>query len=124
MYFIAAFGLLMMCLSMVMIANPNYWSDSIVRFSKKAYFHWFEVITRFISGLLFALYHKSTLHPNLLLGLGLMLMVVSVGLIMFGAVKHRQFVIWSVHKFNKIFRYAGFASFIFGIFLIYSANIV
>ena len=34
MYFIAASGLLMMCLSAVMVVNPNYWADGIVNFSK------------------------------------------------------------------------------------------
>lgn len=124
MYFIAAFGLLMMCLSVVMIANPNYWSAGILAFSKKPYFHWFEISTRFIAGFIFILSYKASLFPNLILGFGVMLLGVSFGLVIAGSARHRQFAVWSALKFNKVFRFAGFASFMFGILLIYTSNVV
>ena len=123
MYFIAAFGILLMCLSVIMIVNPNYWSNGIVDFSKKPYFHWFEIISRIISGVLFVLFNESTSYPQLILSLGYILIAVGFGLILIGSVKHRQFAVWSAHRFKSTFRPSGIASFIFGIFLIYVSTI-
>ena len=123
MYFIAAFGLLMTCLSVIMIANPNYWSVGIVDFSKKPYFHWFEIISRIIAGIVFVLFNKSTLYPKLILSIGCLLIAVGIGLFIIGSVKHRRFAVWSAHKFKSTFRFAGVGSFIFSIFLIYVSTI-
>jgi len=123
-YFIAAFGLLMMCLSVIMIINPNYWSVGIIDFSKKNYFHWFEVFSRIIAGLIFVLFNKSTLYPQLILGIGYLLIAVGFGLLITGSVKHRRFAVWSAHRFKSTFRFAGIGSFIFGIFLIYISTMV
>jgi uncharacterized membrane protein HdeD (DUF308 family) len=105
-----------------MIVNPNSWSDRIVDFSKRIYFHWFEVISRLIAGVVFVLYNKSTLYPQLILSIGYLLIAVSIGLVIIGSNKHRKFAVWSVHKFKSTFRYAGVVSFIFGIFLIYAST--
>jgi hypothetical protein len=123
-YFIAAFGLLMMCLSVVMISSPNYWSDGILTFSKKPYFHWFEIITRLITGGIFVLFYQATLFPKLMLGVGIVLIAVSFGLLIAGATKHRQFAVWSARKFIRVFRFSGVCSFMFGIFIIYGSNVL
>ncbi len=106
-----------------MIINPNYWSNGIVDFSRKPYFHWFEVISRLIAGLVFILYSQTTLYPQLVFSIGCLLIAVGFGLIITGSVKHRQFAVWSAHKFKSTFRPAGFGSFIFGSFLIYVSTI-
>ncbi len=123
MYFITAFGLLMMCLSLIMIINPSYWSDGIVRFSKKSYFHWFEVSSRVIAGYVFVLFNKSTLYPQLINSIGYLLIAVGFGLIIIGSIKHCKFAVWSAHKFKSTFRPAGVGSFLFGGFLIYISTI-
>lgn len=122
MYFITAFGSVMICLSLVMIVNPRYWSDSIVTFSKKSYFHWFEVVSRLVVGFVFVGFSQSTLYPQLTLGIGCLLIAVGFGLIVIGAVKHREFAVWSALKFRGIFRLAGCVSLVFGLFLIYVAT--
>ncbi|WP_419148814.1 hypothetical protein [Pseudoalteromonas 'SMAR'] len=123
MYFIAAFGILMMCLSLIMIVSPNYWSNGIIEFSKKPYFHWFEVISRLIAGFGFVLFSNSTLYPQLVFGIGCLLITIGLGLIITGSAKHRKFAIWSAHKFKSTFRPAGFGSFLFGILLIYISTV-
>lgn len=123
MYFIALFGFIMICLSLIMIVNPNYWSNGIINFSRKPYFHWFEVFSRLISGLIFVFYSQSTLYPQLVMSLGYLFIVVGFGLVIIGSVKHRKFAVWSAHKFKSTFRIAGLASFIFGNFLIYISTI-
>ncbi|MDT0605265.1 hypothetical protein [Thalassotalea castellviae] len=116
---IAAFGLLMMCLSVFMIIKPDYWSDAIIKFSKMTYFHWFEVLSRFIFGCVFLYYHQSTQSPLLFNFLGYLLIAVSIGLLIVGENNHQRFALWSAHKFRKIFRPAGFLSFAFGLYIFY-----
>ncbi|WP_082897266.1 hypothetical protein [Thalassotalea crassostreae] len=72
-----------------MIASPNYWSAAIIRFAKKRYFHWFEVSSRFITGILFVLFSADTLYPNVIIFIGYLLIAVSIGLIVTGEAKHR-----------------------------------
>lgn len=123
MYFITAFGLLMMFLSVIMITNPQYWSDGIVTFSTKPYFHWFEVISRLASGIIFVIFHAQTLYPSFMLSFGYLLVAVAVGLVVLGEVKHRKFALWSAIKFKQVFRISGVGSFVFGIFLVYVSTI-
>ena len=106
-----------------MIVNPNYWSDRIVCFSQKFYFHWVEVISRLTAGLVFAIFNKSTLYPQLILSIGYLLIAVGLGLLITGSDKHRKFAVWSAHKFKSTFRPAGIVSFIFSTFLIYISTI-
>ncbi|WP_281558837.1 hypothetical protein [Thalassomonas sp. RHCl1] len=122
MYFIAGFGLLLMLLSSVMVASPQYWSDGIVKFSQKPYFHWFEVISRLVGGGFLISYHQVSLYPKLILGLGTLLIAVAFGLVIYGSEKHRNFAVWSAKKFRPVFRGAGVGAFIFGLFLVYVAN--
>lgn len=109
----------MIVLSAIMIIAPNYWSNGIVQFSKKEYFHWFEVISRLIVGCVFVLYNETTQQPLLILALGYLLIFVATGLLCIGSSMHRQFAVWSADKFKPIFRPAGCGSFFFGIYLMY-----
>jgi hypothetical protein len=106
-----------------MIISPNYWSNGIVDFSRKPYFHGFEIVSRLISGLVFVLYSQTTLYPKLVLVIGYLLIAVGLGLTILGSVKHRKFAVWSAHKFKSAFRPAGFSSLIFGLFLIYISSV-
>ncbi len=102
-----------------MMVSPSYWSNAIIVFSEKPYFHWFEVITRVIAGFVFIVYSQTTLYPQLILVMGCILVAVGIGLVVTGSAKHRQFAVWTAHKFKNIFRSAGMVSFAFGGFLIY-----
>jgi protein-S-isoprenylcysteine O-methyltransferase Ste14 len=119
MYFIASFGLLLMYLSSLMIKSPDAWSKGIIQFSKKPYFHVFEILSRFIFGLIFLLHAEQTLFPILIQGLGYLFILVSLILIIIAPTRHRKFAIWSATRFKSTFRLSGFCSFLFGIFLIY-----
>jgi len=122
-FIITAFGVLMMCFSTVMIVSPSYWSDGIIMFSKKTYFHWFEVFTRFTAGVVFVFFSSATLYPKLTLSIGFLLIAVAIGLLIVGPVKHRKFAVWSAYKFKSTFRPAGIVSFLFGLFLVYISTI-
>ncbi|MBT8052826.1 MAG: hypothetical protein HKN57_13020 [Xanthomonadales bacterium] len=121
MYGIAFFGFLMMLLSIVMITNPEYWSNGIVKFSKKPYFHPFEILSRLAFGVVFIMSADQTLYPSLMLVIGYLLIAVGAGLLLIPPSKHRQFAVWSARKFKNTFRPMGFGSLFFGAFLVYAA---
>lgn len=120
MYLIASFGLLMSALSILMIADPENWSQGIVSFSTKFYFHLFEIFSRMFFGLGFIYYSDQSLFPNIILTIGYILITVSVGLAFTPPSKHKKFAVWSANKFKKQFRYFGIISFLFGLFIIYT----
>ncbi|WDE03405.1 hypothetical protein SG34_018640 [Thalassomonas viridans] len=123
MYFIAGFGILLVLLSTIMFVSPGYWSKGIVTFSQKPYFHWFEVSSRLIAGVLLLIYHQTSLYPDLIFGFGVLLVAVGLGLVISGAERHRNFAVWSAKKFKPVFRGAGLSAFLFGCFLVYAANL-
>ena len=56
MYFIAAFGVLMLLFSLMMLFRPHAFAQGIINFSEQPYFHPFEMISRLIAGGLFVAY--------------------------------------------------------------------
>lgn len=121
MYIIALFGLLLMVLSTLMIISPASWANNIIKFSEWPYFHLFEIFSRLVFGAIFVKYSDQTLFPNIMHALGYLLVAVAGGLSLTPPSKHKQFAVWSAHKFIKIFRIAGSASLLFGAFLIYAS---
>lgn len=67
------------------------------------------------------LFSADTLYPSIINFIGYLLIAVSIGLIVIGEAKHRQFANWSAVKFKSIFRPAGLGSLSFSVFLIYLA---
>ena len=120
MYVVAIFGFLMIILSLVMIINPEYWANGIIKFSEKPWFHPFEIISRFVFGMCFVLFAGETLYPKLIMIIGYVLIAVSIGLLFTPPSKHRQFALWSADKFRTKFRLFGFCSLFFGAFLLYA----
>ncbi len=121
MYLIALFGILLVLLSVVMVANPEYWSRGIVKFSKVAYFHPLEIVSRLLFGAIFITFADQTLYPTLMSVIGYVLVAVGIGLSLTPPSKHRWFAVWSAQRFKSVFRPAGALSFVFGIFIIYAA---
>ncbi len=120
MFLIAFIGILMMLLSVMMIVNPDRWSERIVTFSEKPYFHPFEVLSRFIFGLVFIIFAEQTLYPVLMSVIGYVLLAVAAGLLILMPARHRRFATWSAHRFKKMFRPMALGSLIFGSFIVYA----
>jgi hypothetical protein len=120
-YIIAFFGVLLMAFSVLMIVNPEYWANGIVKFSEKSWFHPFEIISRFVFGLSFILFAGQTLYPTLMSIIGYFLLAVSIGLLFTPPSKHKQFALWSAGEFRNKFRWLGFGSLAFGAFLVYAS---
>jgi len=118
---VAFFGGLMGLLSLKMIFNPKYWAAGIVSFSRKIWFHYFEIVSRFIYAIVFLNASQYGQFPKLYLVLSGVLTFTTIYLIWLGEKKHKQFAIWSSRKFKSWFRPLGILSFGFGVFLVYSA---
>ena len=120
MYLIAAFGLLMMLLSLSMAVKPDSFANGIISFSEKSYFHLFEITSRITAGLFFVVYAPDTLYPKIILFIGYVLILVGVGLALTPPRLHRKFAVWSANNFRSKFRLIGIASVPLSIFLIYT----
>lgn len=120
-YAIAFFGILMILLSVLMVIDPDSWSNGILKFSRMTYFHGFEIVSRLSFGAIFVAFSEQTLYPAVIGALGYLMVAVGVGLLIAGPSRHKQFAVWSAKKFNKTFRPAGIASTVFGVFIIYAA---
>jgi hypothetical protein len=120
-FLIAFFGALMMLLSAMMVADPEYWSKGVVKFSRWAWFHPFEIVSRILFGVSFVFFADQTRFPGLMSVIGYVLLAVGVGLLLMPPSKHREFAEWSAGRFKSVFRPAGLVSFFFGLFLVIAA---
>ncbi|WP_220465403.1 hypothetical protein [Colwellia sp. BRX10-3] len=121
MIFIIIFGLTMIALSVLMIINPQAFSDSIIKFSQQRYFHAFEIMSRLCFGGIFIYYSALTSAPTINAALGYLMIFAAIFLLVIGAKKHRKFALWSAQKFSAMFRFCGVFSFIFGGYIVYTA---
>lgn len=111
----------MLLLSVLMVIDPGGWSNGILKFSRMPYFHVFEIVSRLSFGIIFIAYAQQTLYPVVISAFGYLMVAVSVGLLVAGSSRHKQFANWSAKKFRRTFRPAGMVSTVFGAFIIYSA---
>ena len=121
MYLILSFAILLIVLSGYMVLFPKRWADGIIRFSQWRYFHPFEIISRLVVGLGFVYFANQSKYPQLILGIGYLLVAVSIGLTFTPPTKHKKFAVWTADKFLPVFRPAGIVSICFGLLLIYVA---
>ncbi|MGI2212876.1 hypothetical protein [Shewanella oncorhynchi] len=121
MYFIAAFGLLMLLLSLVMAVKPESFSKGIISFSEQPYFHIAELFSRVIAGLIFTHYSTDTQFPQTIFAIGIVLLGVGMGLALTPPRLHRKFALWSAQYFNNKFRLIGLFSIPLSLLLIYCA---
>lgn len=122
MYFIASFGFLMMLLSLSMVVKPDSFSNGIISFSEKSYFHLFEIISRITAGIIFVAYAANTIFPKTILCIGYGLILVGIGLALTPPTLHRKFAVWSANNFRSKFRLIGIVSVPLSMFLIYAAT--
>jgi hypothetical protein len=111
----------MIALSAVMVIDPDGWSHGIVKFSRMTYFHGFEIASRLFFGVIFIAFSEQTRHPAVMGAFGYLMLAASIGLLVAGSSRHKQFAIWSAGKFRMTFRPAGIASIVFGVFIVYSS---
>ena len=121
MYFIAAFGLLMLLLSLMMFFRPDAFAQGIINFSEQPYFHPFEIISRLVAGGIFVAYAPDTQFPLLFKIIGLVLLLVGAGLACTPPGLHKKFAVQSANSCRNCFRFIGIASVVLAVALIYAA---
>jgi hypothetical protein len=121
MYFIAAFAVLMFCLCLSMALKPEQFANGIVRFSEKAYFHPFEIVSRLLVGLAFIGFADDTGLPSVVRFFGYGLVLVGIGLALTPPSRHRQFACWSANHFRTQFRLIGLVSMPLALLLLFIA---
>lgn len=121
MFLIAAFGFLMLIFSIIMVVKPDSFSNGIISFSEKAYFHLFEIISRIIVGIIFISYSSSTVFPKVIYIVGYILVLVGIGLALTPPSLHKKYAVWSANSFRNKFRIIGVFSLPLSLFLIYVA---
>lgn len=121
MYFIAAFGLLMLLFSLMMLFRPHTFAQGIINFSEQPYFHPFEIISRLIAGGIFIAYALDTQFPLLFKIIGSVLLLVGAGLALTPPALHKKFAVQSANSCKNYFRFIGVVSVVLAIALIYAA---
>ncbi len=101
-----------------MVAKPLEFSKGIVKFSEKAWFHPFEIASRFLIGLVFLMFADESSYPAVVTLLGGVLCFVSVFLIIIGPGRHRRFALLA-SRIGKSFRLLGLLAIVFGAGLCY-----
>ncbi len=118
---IVLFALGLMACSLVMIASPRMWSQAIIAFSHKPWFHPVEILTRTGFGAGFVVTANQTQYPRLFCITGYVLLAVGLGLLLVGPARHQAFAQWSAKAFNRAFRPAAVVSLLASAWLIYAA---
>lgn len=121
MYFIAAFGLLMLIFSLMMLFRPFAFAQGIINFSEQPYFHPFEIISRLSAGGIFVAYASDTQFPLVIKVIGLVLLLVGAGLALTPPRLHKKFAVQSANSCKNSFRFIGLVSVVLAVALIYAA---
>ena len=121
MYFIAAFGLLMLLFSLTMLFRPYAFAQGIIHFSEQSYFHPFEIISRLIAGSVFVAYASETQFPLLFKVIGVVLLMVGAGLALTPPRLHKKFAVQSANSCRNYFSVIGLVSVVLAVALIYAA---
>ena len=101
-----------------MLINPKLWVANIVQFGQWQHFHLFEIASRLLVGALFIGSSASTGAPAFFSGFGYFLILVALGLIVFGEHQHRDFAIHVCPKFEKWYPVGGFVAICLGLVLL------
>lgn len=117
MFLLLAFGTVMLGFGCYMCAQPIRFSNGIIWFSERKWFHLFEIVSRFILGVFFILFSDKTAYPLFVNFLGGLLCFVSLFLVAIGSNRHRRFALL-VAKIGKNFRYLGLIAIICGAIIV------
>lgn len=81
-------SMLLFCI--IMMIKPTMVSSAVLQFCHWQHFHRFEIISRAVLGLLFALNAKHTATPLFFYAIAVLLSLVACGLMWLGERRHRE----------------------------------
>jgi hypothetical protein len=115
MIFILLFGLGMAFFGVVMFLKPNRFSDGIISFSEKSWFHLTEIISRLVFGLAFILVADQTDYALTITIIGIIIIAAGFILILIGEERHRRFAVFVSNYLRDKFRYIGIFALVLGL---------
>lgn len=118
MFLVTLLGFGISVFALLMIKNPVRFATNIEQFSKKSWFHLFEILSRMTIGTLLLVLANGTHAPNLYYSMGFLFCFVSIFLILIGKERHIKFAVLT-SSFGKHFRLVGLLAFPLGLALIY-----
>jgi uncharacterized protein YjeT (DUF2065 family) len=107
------FGIGMMAFGLLMAIRPLQFSDGVLSFSNKSWYHTFEILSRLIPGIAFISAALLSDFSVLLLSVGLLFCFASVFLVWMGPSRHRKFATM-LSRLGKHFRMLGYFAILFG----------
>lgn len=118
MIIVLLFALTLGYLGWRMLKSPEQWVMDVVKFGQWQHFHLFEITSRIFAGGLFILFADSTGAPAFFKGFGYFLILVGLGLTLFGETRHRNFAINVCPKFEKWFSICGLIAILLSLLLV------
>ncbi len=118
MLLLTLFGIGMLGIGLFAVVRPQQFAHGIVQFSEQAWFHYFEIGSRFILGVLFLALSQTTPYTTLFYVLGGILCGVAVFLILIGPSRHKRFARLTA-EIGESFRVLGLVAIICGAALVY-----
>lgn len=109
-------------MSILFFFNPSYSKTFLEKYLDKDWMVW-AVIFRIVIGALFILSSNDTRYPHFIFWLGIVTLLSGITLPIVGKERIKKIINWWLDKAIFVQIIWAFATLIFGLFIIYSANI-
>jgi hypothetical protein len=116
---ISVWGVITCGFGLFMLLKPQAFADAIVLFSRQAYFHYVEIISRLVIGAALLLDAGNTSYPLVFEVIGNIMFIAAIFLVFMTEKHHKTFALWAAKHCLSGFRPAGFGALILGIWTVY-----
>ncbi|WP_160056029.1 hypothetical protein [Shewanella litoralis] len=106
-----------------MLLKPVAFADAIIVFSRKRYFHYFEILSRLAIGAALLLDAHNTAYPLVFEFIGNLLFIVAIVLVFMAEKHHKKFAVTAAKQCVSWFKPAGLAAIAFGLWTLYASMI-
>lgn len=120
---ISIWGVSICFFGLFMLYKPVAFADAIIVFSRKRYFHYFEIISRLAIGAALLLDAHNTAYPLIFEFIGNLLFLIAIALVFMTEKHHKKFAVSAAKHCVSWFKPAGLAALTFGIWTLYTSII-
>ncbi|MGI2170445.1 hypothetical protein ACROAE_09645 [Shewanella sp. MF05960] len=118
---ISIWGISICCFGLFMLLKPVAFADAIIVFSRKRYFHYFEILSRLAIGAALLLDAHNTAYPLVFEFIGNLLFIVAIVLVFMTEKHHKKFAVTAAKHCVSWFKPAGLVALVFGLWVLYAA---
>ena len=116
---ISVWGVSIVCFGLFMLLKPVPFADAIVQFSRKRYFHYFEIISRLAIGAALLLDAHNTAYPLVFELIGNLLFIIAIVLVFMTEKHHKRFAVSAAKHGVSWFKPAGVVAITFGFWTVF-----